>query len=306
MYQKWLQAFHAVAQSGSFTGAARELGVGQPTISAHVKTLEDHFRVELFYRRGRTVRLTPIGQSLLTITHGLFGYEEEALALLKSARNLDVGSMNLGAIRPTDVMEILADFAASHPNLKLSVTLGATPAILERLLHFQCDIGIIGHAPDDPRYHSIYFNRHRILVVINETHPLARRRTLLLKDLEGQGMVQRATGSTTRAAFDAALTKGGVKIRMVLETESREAVLRAVSYGIGIGVISESEFTPQPGIRALVIRDTAMFTHAYVVCLAERKERPLIRNFLSLAAMKAHTQRPRAASEARRASAQAS
>jgi DNA-binding transcriptional LysR family regulator len=76
---------------------------------------------------------------------------------------------------------------------------------------------------------------------------------------------------------------------MVLETDSREAVLRAASHGIGIGVISESEFTPQPRIKALVVRDTPMFTHAYVACLAERKDRPLIKSFFSLAQVKAHS-----------------
>ena len=80
MYEKWLQAFHAVARAGGFTAAARRLNVGQPTVSTHVRSLEDRFGVELFHRRGRVVRLTDTGRVLLTITQGMFGHEEEASA----------------------------------------------------------------------------------------------------------------------------------------------------------------------------------------------------------------------------------
>ena len=79
MYEKWLQAFHMVAKEGGFTAAARVLNVGQPTVSTHVRSLENYFGVELFHRRGRNVVLTGVGRSLLIITDGLFGHEEEAV-----------------------------------------------------------------------------------------------------------------------------------------------------------------------------------------------------------------------------------
>ena len=71
MHQRSLAAFHAVARAGGFTAAAKLLNVGQPTVSTHVRALEDQFKVELFHRRGRTVELTEIGQLLMTITRGM-------------------------------------------------------------------------------------------------------------------------------------------------------------------------------------------------------------------------------------------
>src|SRR4051812_24393983 len=105
MHQRSLAAFHAVARAGGFTAAGKLLNVGQPTISTHVRTLEDHFRVELFHRRGRMVELTEIGRLLMTITQGMFGHEEEAIVLLRAAQALELGSLKVGAIRPSDVME---------------------------------------------------------------------------------------------------------------------------------------------------------------------------------------------------------
>jgi aminoethylphosphonate catabolism LysR family transcriptional regulator len=288
MHQRWLQAFHAVARLGSFTAAARRLGVGQPTISTHVKSLEDHFRVELFYRNGRNVSLTPLGRALLDITHGMYGHAEEAAALLNSARNHDVGELRIGAIRPSEAIEIIAAYHAGHPNVMLRLMLDSTPAILAGLQRFECDVGVVGYKPGDARYHSLAYDRHRLLVVMSTEHRLARRRTLRLEHLEGQAMVLRAEGSTTRAALDAALARRGVAVKPVMETNSREAVLRAAASGIGIGVITETEFVATAGVKAVTIDDPAMLTYAYVVCLAERQSRPLISAFLKIAAAKAH------------------
>lgn len=61
-----LRSFHAVAQGGGFTAAARELGVSQPTITTQVKSLEDEFGIELFVRRGRRIELTETGAGFST------------------------------------------------------------------------------------------------------------------------------------------------------------------------------------------------------------------------------------------------
>ena len=293
MHQRWLQAFHAVARTGSFTGAARALAVSQPTVSTHVKSLEDHFQVELFHRNGRTVSLTTIGSALLAITDGMYGHEAEAVALLASARSQDVGQLRIGAVRPSEAIEILTDFHAVHPKVMLQLTLGSTPSILADLRRFDCDVGVIGTKPDDSRFHTLLYDRHRVLAVMSTKHRLARRRSLQLKHLQGENIVMRSEGSSTRAAFNSALTKAGVTVRPVMETNSREAVLRAAANGIGIGVITETEFIPIEGITPVLIDNAAMFTYAYVVCLAERRGRPLINALLGLSATKPGHTRPK-------------
>jgi aminoethylphosphonate catabolism LysR family transcriptional regulator len=292
MYQRWLEAFHFVGRLGSFTAAAKKLGVGQPTISSHVKSLEDYFRVELFYRDGRNIRLTALGKALLDITHGLHGHEEEAVALLRAARSHDVGSLTIAALRPTEALEILKEFHAGHPNVMLRVMLTASPTVLDHLLRFECDAGVVGYQPNDPRYFSLPFGRHRIMLVINRKDRLARRSSVQLTDLQNRDMIVRAKGSTTRVAFEAALAKKSVSVRQVLETDSREAVLRAVAHGMGIGVITESELVPMEGIKAIAIEDAPMFTYAHIVCLAERKNRPLISAFLDIAKRQAKALNP--------------
>ena len=122
MYEKWLKAFHLVAAEGGVGRAARSLNVGQPTVSAHLRTLEDYFRVELFYRRGRRLELTDAGRALFNITQGLYGHESEAVAFLRSVGRTEQGRLRLGAVGPYDVVELAHAFQRAFPAVELSVT----------------------------------------------------------------------------------------------------------------------------------------------------------------------------------------
>jgi aminoethylphosphonate catabolism LysR family transcriptional regulator len=279
MYEKWLQAFHMVAKEGGFTAAAKVLNVGQPTVSTHVRSLENYFGVELFHRRGRSVALTGVGRSLLVITDGLFGHEEEAVKFLRAAQELQAGELNFSAIGPYDVMELLEAFGASYPKLRFSVVLGSTDEVLKSLLEFDSDIGILGHEERDPRFFCKFYNRHELLVMVNAAHPLADRRAIAIEELDGQEMVLRGAGSTTRKAFFSALDRAGVKIRPVMEIKDREAAREAVIRGLGIGVVSECEFASHERLKALRVSNARMHIYASVACLAERRNRPLIAAF---------------------------
>lgn len=282
MFQKWLEAFHHVATAGSFTAAARALNVGQPTLSTHVKAIENHFGVELFFRRGRGVELTPVGRSLLTITRGLLGHQEEAVAFLKTARELKTGKLSVGATGPFDIMELLEAFRTRYPAVELSVSLGTTAEVLNGLMTFGLDIGILGQPPDDSRLFSLLYNRHPVQIMVHAGHRLAKRRSIRLRELEGENMVLRGRDSTTRQAFEAALARAKVSIRPVMEINNREAVREAILRRFGIGIVASSEFVADPGLRALSVSDAEMFIDIFLVGLAERRTRPLIAAFVEM------------------------
>lgn len=283
MYQKWLEAFHHVATEGSFTGAARRLNVGQPTISSHVSNLEGRFGAELFHRKGRTIQLTPTGRMLYDITHDLYGHEQEAIAFLNTIRNLECGELNFSAVGPYDVMELLAALRERRPGIKCSVRLALIDEVLEDLEAFRADIGIVGRDCASETIHSVFYNQHRIFVVVNRKHRLAGRRTVRMKELASEPMIIRSPSSTTQESFDKAAEKAGILVDPVFEIESREGLREAIVRGLGIGVISETEFAPHPELHPLTVSDATMHTRAYIACLKARRNRPLIREFLSLA-----------------------
>ena len=95
-------------------------------------------------------------------------------------------------------------------------------------------------------------------------------------------MVFREQGSATRRAFEKALDQANVKVRKVLEIESREAVRELVANGIGIGIALEEEFVPHERLRALRISNADVYIHPHVVGLQERRNAPLIQAFLDV------------------------
>jgi aminoethylphosphonate catabolism LysR family transcriptional regulator len=288
MYEKWLKAFHMVASHGGVGRAARALNVGQPTVSTHVKTLEDYFRVELFYRRGRRLELTESGRALHEITRGLYGHESEAIGFLRSTGRSERGRLRVAAVGPFDVMELVHAFHRKHRWVELTVDVLPRRELLARLRGFDLDIGVFADPPEEPEFASILYDRHPVRVIVPGTHRLAPRRSIAIAELEGEAFVQRDPGSLTRRAFEQALSQAGVKVRSILETNSREAVREAVARGMGLGAVSEREHAPHPAIRVVPVHDADMWTAAHVCCLAARRGRPMIDAFMRLA----HATRP--------------
>jgi aminoethylphosphonate catabolism LysR family transcriptional regulator len=279
-----LRSFHAVAQRLSFTAAARELGVSQPTITTQVKSLEEEFGVELFVRRGRRIELTETGGGLLDITRRLFADEKEAADYLNETRGLRTGHLRVGAVGPYHVTDMLAAFNARHPGLYVSVTVGNSRDTLRDLLDYRTDVAVLAHVDPDPRLVAIPYRRHRVIAFCPVDHPFAQRRSIRLRDMEGQRLVVREAGSTTRRAFDQAMREAHVRPQVVMEIGSRESIREAVAKGIGMGVVSEAEFIPDPRIKPLAITDAEIFTYAHVVHLRERQNARLVRAFLQVLA----------------------
>lgn len=283
MYEKWLKAFHMVASQGGFTRAARALNVGQPTISTHIKSLEDHFRVELFHRRGRKFELSDPGRKLLTITQGLYGHEAEAASFLRMVGRNERGLLRLGAVGPYEVIELAHHFRGRYPAIEIAVNVASRAEIVSRLANFEIDVGILADDLGGPEFYTLLYDRHPGLVMVPVKHRLGRRATIRIEELQDEPVIFRDPTSATRRAFERALAEKGVRVKPILEINSREAIREAVARGMGIGVVSEREYAPHPAIRALRVRNAAIEISAYVTVLNARRARPLIEAAIDVA-----------------------
>ncbi len=274
-----LRAFQAVASHGSFTRAAESLGVTQPTLSAQVKALEDRYGVALLDRRGRSVAATGLGEQLLEITRRFFLLEAEADELLARARDLSTGHLRVAAGGPYYAVPLLAAFRERYPGVHISLSIGNSGEVLDALLHDGADVAVMSDVEPEPRLEAIPYAEHRLVVFMPRTHTWSKRRGIRLRDLEGQPMVLRETGSMTRRLFERAIASAKVTPRIVMEIESREAVSEAVAAGLGIGVVSEAEFGHDERLAAVPVTDVAMLTREYVVCLKERRRLRIVSAF---------------------------
>jgi LysR family transcriptional regulator, low CO2-responsive transcriptional regulator len=274
-----LRSFHAVATAGSFTKAAALLHVSQPTITTQVRQLEDHYRVELFHRSGRRVRLTELGERLLELSRQIFIRESDAVQLLGDAGEMRSGHLRVAAVGPHHVTVMLAAFSRQYPHIKVTVSTGNSQDVLDRLLDYRADVGVMAQVSRDRRFVSVPYSEHPVVIFTSTQHRFARRRSIRSTELRGERLIMREPGSTTRRAIEAALAAAGVEAEVIMEIGSREIIREAVLQGVGIAAVSEVEFVPGPGLHAVSISDTQVKTYAHVVCLAERRDMRMVRAF---------------------------
>jgi aminoethylphosphonate catabolism LysR family transcriptional regulator len=274
-----LRAFHLVAVAQSFTKAARDAGLSQPTLSAQVRKLEALHGVSLFNRRGRSVQLTPLGQNLAQVTTRLFAAADEAQALLAGAEVVRRGHLRIAADSATHVMPILARLKRRHTGLTFSLTIANSAEVLARVLDYAADIGVAARRSTDPRLHSLPLKQDRLVIFTARDHPWATRSHIRVEEIEGQDLVIREPGSVTRELFETRLAEAGVKPAAMIEVQSREAVREAVLAGFGIGVVFASE--SDPSIHTIDIEGTDLTVGEDVLCLDEHRRLPLIRAFLA-------------------------
>lgn len=277
-----LRSFYAVALMGSFTKAAEHLHVSQPTITTQVRFLEESYDVELFHRYGRRVRLTEIGEQLMRLAQQIFSLESEAVQLLGDSGELKSGHLRVAAVGPYHVTKLLVDFNQHFPGIKVSVSTGNSQDVLDRLLDYRADVGVLAQLVRDDRFVSVPFSKHPVVIFCSAEHRFARRRSIRLADLEGERLILRETGSTTRKALELALDKTRIKPKVVMEISSREVIREAVSQGLGIGAVSLVEYVPGPGLHMVKISDAEIHTYAHVLCLAERRETRIVREFFDM------------------------
>jgi len=282
MYSSGLRAFHAVAEAGSFTRAAADAGLSQPTLSSQVRLLEARSEAPLFDRRARGVTLTPLGRRLHDITTRLFAAEDEARALLEGAKTLRRGHLRVAADSATHVMPLLSALKRRHPGLTFSLSIDNSTNVLQHLIDYGAEIGITARQTSDPRFVARLIKRDRLVLFLPATDPLAQRAAVPMAALTGRDLVIRETGSITREVFETRLAEAGVTPGMLVEVQSREAVREAVAAGFGIGIVFDSELAADPAFATLTVTDADLDVAEYLTFLEARRRLPLVRAFLDL------------------------
>ena len=273
------RAFIAVAQQGSLSAAARSLGVSQPTISSQIATLERQSQIELFHRQGYRMSLTGAGHKLLTLAQKLLSLESEAEFFLRDSGKLNQGELKIGAVGPFHVIEMVAAYRAHHPGMQLSIRMGNSQQVLHDLEHYSTDVAVLAGLYERPELVMREYARHAIILFAHVEHPFARHEQVDISELQGQPLLLRERGSTTRVALETALHTAGVKPQLNLEIGSREAIREAVARGLGVGAVSEAEFIPDARFKPVRIAGDPASTTTYLYCMKERSDSLLVRSF---------------------------
>ena len=277
-----LKAFHAVAREGGFSAAARAEGVGQPNLTVQVRTLEESYKVPLFHRRGRNIALTHAGEELYSIAQRYFSIEREAREFLLAEGGLSRGRIAIAADGPFHLMPLIRGIREELPGLEIVVSVGNSKEVLQSLLNYEAEFGLLSEYRMDDRLAVLSAMRHPIVLMMPAGHPWAGRPSVSITELQGAPMVLREKGSSTRRTFETALSAAGISPKAVLEIGSREAVREAVAAGLGLGVVQEPELGEDARIAHATIEDADLQATELIVCLEERRTSPVMRRLAKL------------------------
>jgi aminoethylphosphonate catabolism LysR family transcriptional regulator len=281
-----LRAFHAVASERGFSRAAQLLNVSQPTLSAQVRELEEAYSVRLLDRRNRQIVPSDVGREVLALSREVFRLQDEIESLLEQSRKMQAGYLKVGADGPRHIMPVLKTFIGLHPGVTTSLRSGNARKTLEDLLNYETDVAIVALSrPAEPRLHAVPFCTYPLVAFVAGDHPWASRHQITLADFDGQRVVVREPSSMTRQLLMRALRTARSRPSELIEIDNREAAREAVAIGIGIGVMSATEFaSPDRRCVPLTIAGSNLEITEYVACLDKRRNVRVIREFFRVAA----------------------
>ena len=214
-----LRYFCAIVDSGSFSRAARQSHVSQPSLSQQIRKLEDELGARLFDRLGRSVRLTEIGQTFLPRARAVLRELEAARGDLAQQENSMRGTIAVGVIptvAPDPLPPHLTKFSRKFPEAKISIVEEITPILLERLRAASIDLALLALPIRGHEFETFPILTEPLFAALPQKHSLARRRSLAEKT------------SAPNPSCSSATATASAKTRLPLAT-APDSILRSSS-----------------------------------------------------------------------------
>jgi DNA-binding transcriptional LysR family regulator len=240
-----LQTFVYAAETLSFSSAAQQMQLSQPTISHHIKALEESFDVELFDRSAGTLRLTEAGRLLLPQARKLVRQSYEVEQMVASVREQIVGHIRI-ACSTTAGKYVLPQFAARfrmrHPGVRVSILSCTSANVVPRLLEAEANIGVVSYdvCGRSGLECQVFFEDH-IVLIVPAGHRWAGRASIDPSELLEEPFLLREETSGTRRVLLAELGKHDISLDdmdVFLELGNAEAIVRMVEAGFGVSFVS--------------------------------------------------------------------
>lgn len=246
MNLKQLEAFVQVAESGSFSKAARALFLTQPTVSAHISSLEKELKARLFVRNTKEVSLSEDGKLLYQYARQMIELEKTIeTTFLEGARTESRCITIATSTIPGQYLlpEILVKFSAKYPNEQFKIMEMDSASVIEKVVDCIADIGFTGTVLEKKHCKYIPFYNDELVIIMPDTEKY-RKIVENEKDISwviNEPFIMREEGSGTRKEAEKQLKKAGIdmdNLNIVASIENSEAIKRSVKNGIGLTIIS--------------------------------------------------------------------
>ena len=232
-----LKSFVTAAKFRSISKAATDLGLGQPTVTTHIKKLEKELNMVLFDRVTRPIRLTVSGQTIFDLSQPLLdGLDSLAVRTSEAEERGPVTVASTPDIIPHTLLRVVKVFNSLYPNVYLRIQSATRSEVIGMVRTGEVDAGVIQH-PDrgDDLHFEPLFLYERVLIA-PKGHELLSTPMTSLDSIAKYPLLLMARGTYTRHILEQQLQKRGLHYEVIMELDSMDMIKKFVTIGIGVSV----------------------------------------------------------------------
>ena len=267
-----LEVFVSVVDHKSFSAAAEELRLSQPTVSIHIRALEQEFQTRLIRRTTRLFALTDAGAKLYHYAVSILNIQRKALQELsdQNKRELHIGASSV----PGQCLlpEIMVNFHKISPDTPFLVTSTDSGDVIQRVLEGALDVGFVGVKTDVACKFVPIASDELIVAVPNTEHYRALlRNKVSLRRLLREPMILRTERSGTMQEIEGFLHRMGIsleELQVVAQINDSELLRFCIVQGLGISILSRrmvEDFIRQERILAVPLGEESLVRHLYMI-----------------------------------------
>jgi DNA-binding transcriptional LysR family regulator len=291
MMDLWqLNIFCKVIELKSFSRAGKAVHLSQPTISSHIKDLEDHFNCRLIDRLSKEAIPTKAGELLYGYAKRMLALRDETETVLAEYNGKIQGRLVIGGstIPGTYLMpQLIADFKRTYPDVIISLVIGDTDHIIDGILKASLELGIVGAKAETRKIVQEKLIEDEMCLIVPAGHRWAGQKRVSLKRLVSEPFILREHGSGTLKSLGQNLSRCGYSIEdlnVVAELGSTQAICQGIKTGAGVSVISKlavAEDIQAGRLNALEIKGLDLKRNFYLTRHRHRSPSPLCRAFVN-------------------------
>jgi LysR family hydrogen peroxide-inducible transcriptional activator len=253
-----LRYFCAVAETGSFTRAAEREQVAQPSLSQQIMKLEEELGVRLFDRLGRSVRLTDPGQVFLPRARAILSELRAAKEEVVERQSTVSGAVCVGVIptiAPYFLPSRIASFLRKYPPTSITVVEDVTVHLLDRLRNGLVDMAIMALPARGHDLDCFPLLSERLYALLPKSHELARRRSVLMKELRQEPFLLLRDDHCFRETAIEVCKRARVMPQVVFESGQFSSILGMVAAGLGVSILPEMALERRPDCTFVQLAD---------------------------------------------------
>lgn len=279
-----LRALEAVARTGSFTVAAEELGVSQPTVSNLIVALERQTECRFLRRGNNGIETTEAFEKLRPQIKALLALKSEVDLAIGDRKNLKSGSFWVGYSTYQIAMLPIAKFIQSHPGVTLNARALASLDLLPLLRSGDLDVGFVTARKELDDMYCQKVASFRVGIVALRNGLLGEVEQLTWKEVAKLKLIQREPNAGTRQIFESAAAKSGVSPDTILGLGSWGSITSLVRAGVGEGVGFESELmAADEDLKFIPIDDDELRAHQFLVAMPSMAGSAMVKQFYEIA-----------------------